>query len=387
MAASDPRKHLFRKAALEKLASPERLDVMMKVTSPLGWLALIAVGVGMVGIIVWSVVGSIAIKVNGNGILMRGQNVLPVVATARGQLSRVLVAPGDNVRAGEPVAKLSQPDIMLRIQNTRELMAELQGQAGRANVSQDMIRAQRQRQKDELQERVRQQQEAADRGLIPQSRVLATRAEITSIDQQIASMSDSSGSRDIRIAETRRELRELETQLDASTEVLSEYDGRVIEITSSEGDMIGPGMRLLTLESFDAPIEAMIYIPAEEGKKVRPEMEVLISPSTVKAEEYGFIRGRVRSVSDYPMSPEGLLRVLRNETLVKTLTGKSAPIEISVDLTDDVSTPSGFKWSSSMGPPNPVFSGTQCTATISVETKKPISYVIPLFRKTVGISS
>ena len=124
-----------------------------------------------------------------------------------------------------------------------------------------------------------------------------------------------------------------------------------------------------------------------DGKKVRPDMEVLISPSTVKAEEYGFIKGKVRSVSDYPMSPEGLLRVLRNETLVKTLTGKSAPIEISVDLIDDASTPSGFKWSSSQGPPNPVFSGTQCTATIAVETKKPISYVIPLFRKVVGVSS
>ena len=31
----DPRK-LFRKKALEKLSSPERLDVMMQVTSPLG---------------------------------------------------------------------------------------------------------------------------------------------------------------------------------------------------------------------------------------------------------------------------------------------------------------------------------------------------------------
>ena len=35
---------LFRKAALEKLSSPERLDVMMKVTSPAAWLALAALG-------------------------------------------------------------------------------------------------------------------------------------------------------------------------------------------------------------------------------------------------------------------------------------------------------------------------------------------------------
>jgi HlyD family secretion protein len=383
----DPRKNLFRKAALEKLASPERLDMMMKVTSPFGWLALIALGFAMVGIIIWSIAGSIAIKVNGNGILMRGKNVLAVTATARGALSKILVAPGDNVKAGQAVAKLSQPDLLLKMQNAREQMADLQGQAGRANFSMDLIREQRLREKQDLQEQARKQQEAADKGLIPQSKVLQTRAQITSIDQQIASMGDTSGGRDIRIADVRREIKELENQLDSSSEVLSEYDGRVIEITASEGDMVGPGFRLLNLEAFDAPIEAVLYIPAEDGKKVRPGMEVLISPSTVKAEEYGFIKGEVKSVSDYPMSAEALLRVLRNQKLVESLTGKSAPIEISVGLLEDVTTPSGFKWSSSMGPPNPVFSGTPCAATISVERKLPISYVIPLFRKAVGVSS
>ncbi len=382
----DPR-NLFRKTALEKLSSPERLDVMMRVTSPLGWLALAATAVAILGIVAWSVVGSIAIRVSGNGILMRGKNVLPVVAASRGQLARILVAPGDNVTAGEAVAQLAQPDLLLRLQNTRELLAELQGQAGRQNVAQDLIRGQLQRQKRELEERARQQQEAADRGLIPQSRVLATRQEITGIDTRIAAMGDSTGSRDIRIAETRREIKELENQLETSTEVLSEYDGRVIELTASEGDIVGPGLRLLTLESFDAPIEAVIYIPAEDGKKVRPGMEVLISPSTVKAEEYGFIRGKVKAVSDYPMSAEGLLRVLRNEKLVESLTGTSAPIEVAVDLLEDVATPSGFKWSSSVGPPHPVFSGTPCAATVAVERKRPISYVIPLLRKTVGVSS
>ena len=36
---------LFRKAALDKLASPERLDVLMQVTSPKGWLALLMMGI------------------------------------------------------------------------------------------------------------------------------------------------------------------------------------------------------------------------------------------------------------------------------------------------------------------------------------------------------
>ena len=57
-----------------------------------------------------------------------------------------------------------------------------------------------------------------------------------------------------------------------------------------------------------------------------------------------------------------------------------------VELRRDESTPSGFEWSSSEGPPSQVYSGTQCQATVAVEKKKPISYVIPLFKKTLGLA-
>ena len=36
---------LFRKSAVEKLSSPEQLDVMMQVTSPKGWVALTGVSI------------------------------------------------------------------------------------------------------------------------------------------------------------------------------------------------------------------------------------------------------------------------------------------------------------------------------------------------------
>lgn len=96
--------------------------------------------------------------------------------------------------------------------------------------------------------------------------------------------------------------------------------------------------------------------------------------------------GIVETASDYPVTPEGLRRVLRNQRLIEELTGESAPIEVRVTLIEDPETPSGFKWSSSEGPPMKVFSGTICSANVTVETKKPISYVLPLVRKTVGVS-
>src|SRR5205085_6567599 len=119
--------------------------------------------------------------------------------------------------------------------------------------------------------------------------------------------------------------------------------------------------------------ESVIYVNAGEGKKIRPGMEVRISPSTVKAEEYGFMIGTVRDVSDFPVTPDGLRRVVRNDKLVEELMKGGAPIQVIASPILDKSTPSGFKWSSSKGPPTPVFSGTKATGSVVVENKRPIS--------------
>jgi hypothetical protein len=63
---------LFRKAALEKLSSPEELDQLMQVTTPKGWVALVAligflgaaVMIGIFGVITISVEGAYCVLVN-----------------------------------------------------------------------------------------------------------------------------------------------------------------------------------------------------------------------------------------------------------------------------------------------------------------------------------
>ena len=110
---------LFRKSALDKLSSPEQLDVMMQVTSPTGWIALGGSALILLFVVVWSVVGEIGIRVDGQGILIRGASVLDVTSAAEGRLTDVLVKPGDTVKEGQPLARLSQPELVLKIENTR----------------------------------------------------------------------------------------------------------------------------------------------------------------------------------------------------------------------------------------------------------------------------
>jgi HlyD family secretion protein len=381
---SDPKK-LFRKAALDKMASPERLDEMMEVTAPAGWVALLALGLVLVGAVVWGIVGSIPIKVQGQGILLRGEAVLDVTAASGGRIAEIAVGPGDVVEAGDVVAKVAQPDLALRIQNTEEELQSLLGQSEEQKTSSGRIVAQLEQQRRDLREKVGTQQEMVSRGLVTRGTLLATQSQLASIEQQIAQLQVTGDARGNRIDDVRRALVQLQNQLAASSEVTSPYHGRVLELMVDPGNLVAPGTRLLNLEALDGTIDTVVYVPAAEGKKIRKGMQARISPSTVRPEEFGFMLGEVKSVSEYPVTAEGMVRVLRNDQLVQGLTGKGGPLlEVVVDLEEDPTTPSGFAWSSSQGPPTEVYTGTIADAQVIVERRKPISYVLPIFKDVTG---
>ena len=166
----------------------------------------------------------------------------------------------------------------------------------------------------------------------------------------------------------------------ARTPVLSPYTGRVIEIALDEGSQVERGTLLLSLVDESRPLEAVIYLPPTDGKKVQTGMPVNVSPSTVAQEEYGFLRGVVSSVGELPATYEGMYRVLKNNDLVEALAAGGTPIEVRVTLTPDPTTPSGYAWSSPQGPPFRVENGTLAQATITIGEQRPISLVLPFVK-------
>jgi len=134
-------------------------------------------------------------------------------------------------------------------------------------------------------------------------------------------------------------------------------------------------------------IEAVVYIPSLHGKRVRPGMEIQIAPSTVRREEYGYLLGKVTYVSDFPATPAGMRRVLKNDQLVVALSGQDAPYEIHADLIPDPGSASSYRWSSSQGPPIRIQSGTLADANVVVERRRPIFMVLPPLRRRSGPDS
>ncbi len=118
---------LFRKVALERLSSPEQLDQLMRVISPLGWLALIPL-LGLILIaVLWGWFGSVATTVAGKCILISPAGLADVTSPAAGRITEALVRVGDTVKVNQIVARVAQPELADRIEKMTAVLSPYEG--------------------------------------------------------------------------------------------------------------------------------------------------------------------------------------------------------------------------------------------------------------------
>ena len=261
---------LLRKASVEKLSSPEQLDMMMRVTSPMGWVALTALGFLIVAVIIWSVTFDLSVKVDGRGYMVRGEAVQEVQILTRRHdpVDRGRSGQVDRGRHGRR-AKLSLPDVEARLVSAKALLAELESQ------TQLERRADRRRSRAACRRRsggsspsARQKQKLVDRGLLTSASVAAIDQQITSLQNSLAQSMIGTGDRGLRVEDKRLEVKELEAKLANDTVVRSPFGGRVVAMRAGVGQPVRPGEPLINLESSDDPMRVIGFVPLAAGKKV-----------------------------------------------------------------------------------------------------------------------
>ncbi len=102
-------RQIFRKEALDRLASPEQLDQLMRVARPRAWVALAAVGLVLITALLWGFFGTIPTTVETQGVLLRRGGVATVTAPIAGAVTDVSVMSGDGVADGQELLRLA-PD-------------------------------------------------------------------------------------------------------------------------------------------------------------------------------------------------------------------------------------------------------------------------------------
>lgn len=402
--------------------SPDQLDLMVRVSSPMGWLVLAVFICVVLGGLAWSILGTAPIKVAGTGVLQGTGGVLLVSAPGNGPVSDLKVAVGAQVHAGEIVAVLSDPVLDARAQTITARLAQLQEEqrklaAFQAREKEVRARADAQR-KEALENTIRQarereaaltqvlanQRDLLSRGLATRDRVLITEndreqarrdaADAANAINALGVEADERGIRaerdmldlSARLSQSRQELAEVEAERAARTLVRAPGDGRIIELSVALGDRVSAGSSLMRLvpEVRGAAGEGLVgilYVSSSEGKKVRPGMPVQVVPSTVNMERDGFIRGEVIRVSETPATREAVQQTLKNEAFVARLLANGPPFEVQVALKRDPSSVSGFAWSSELGATRPVEAGTVVSGSVVVERVRIITLVFPAFER------
>ena len=303
--------NIFNRAALDKLRSPEKLDTMIRITGPVGWMGLASVAMLCFAIVLWSFYGSFTEKAEGRGLIMDSAGVVSVSHPVAGKITAVYVQTGTAVHKGEIIAHMDQPE-----QSADTRMAQYG--AGLAANDRDV------------------------------------RSRVYEYDAK-------------RQTETARE------------EIFCDYDGVVDEVMVAEGTLVAAGSPIctvrLTQERDD--LTGVFYIPVDKGKRVEPGMTIQLAPNGVDVSQTGSLIGVVKSVSQYPISAEGVQKGLGNAQLAQYVLNQSgsAAVEVKFELVKDADSESGYLWTSVVGKHRPVTAGSFCTGSIVIEREPPIEKV------------
>ncbi|MEA5575508.1 NHLP bacteriocin system secretion protein [Anabaena sp. UHCC 0451] len=195
-----------------------------------------------------------------------------------------------------------------------------------------------------------------------------------------------------QILQVKQQIDTLEQKIKSNSIIKSPHTGCILELTINNGQVVNPGTTIGSMEIKAATSEKLLgvtYFAVEDGKKIKPGMEIRITPTTVKPEQFGGIVGKVISVSPFPVTKQGAANVIGNSELVENIITKAGEpqIEVWAELKPNSHNFSGYEWSASNGPTDLTLSaGTTTTVKITLAQRKPITYILPFLREWSGIN-
>ena len=391
-------------------------------TSPLprDGSGLLSLTTMLAAVVAWSVFAEVSTYVRADGIILgHGGAVVDAVSSGSGKLSRILVAVGDEVEEGQVVAETTDAETMerytgalaaaqerLRVLRGREAEAEKENDLTGTNVAKQRARLDSlDRTGGELVENARTRLKATrdmfKLGVVSKPAVDAVQHDLDVARRNVFDVMrrrDELEAQDLRrrielkrrveeananYMRARHRVNELAAVIE-SWKVRSTVSGRVTEVKTHVGDTLAPGDSILSVGTGGEGLEVLIYVSPVDGKRVGAGMPVLVSPNTVRPEEFGSMVGSVESLSEFPSSLSGMVAVLQNQDLARAFSRNGPPYPGRVALAHDAGTVSGFAWTSRRGPQVSITPGTLASVEIEVSRAPPISLVVPWLKEKLG---
>lgn len=314
-----PQTSIFREKALAKLSSPEQLDQLIIITDRKGWIALLAIGLILITSLVWAFSGNLPVIISGSGILIAEGGIHEMISLNSGIVKEVNVGLNDIVEVNQLIATVSNPELEYKLISARKQLEKLKEEKSKKNLE--------------------------------------------------------------KIKDMELNIEQIEGEIKFYSEIRSHVAGMITSIRIDNNDYVERGTVVATMEYNNAPLQAIIFISDDDAKTAQLGMDVQVSPSTVKKEDFGFIRGKITYISHYPSTKKRISNILDNDRLTDYFMEKTlATFVVRVSLQKNSLSKSGYQWSSKKEPNLKITSGTLCNASIIIKQISPISIAFPYIK-------
>ncbi|GEM_PF-528246 len=161
----------------------------------------------------------------------------------------------------------------------------------------------------------------------------------------------------------------------AAHDVISPFAGQVVSIGVSTGEVIGTGSPVVTMEltGGDDQLVGMLFVSSADVAGIFPGQSVTLAVSSAPAAAFGLLRGRVASVSQYPLTALEINALVGGDLPIGPLEAGGAPYLVTVKLTADHETATGYAWTTADGPPTALALQVPATGTVTLGSYAPIT--------------
>jgi hypothetical protein len=151
--------------------------------------------------------------------------------------------------------------------------------------------------------------------------------------------------------------------------------GTLAQRSPQLGSFVRSGDAIATIEPVGANPTAIVFVPVETDRRVAAGMAVHLSPADSRADVFGFLRGHVTYAAPFPASPDRIKAALQNDAVAAGFLPDVPVREVHIAL--DVDSGGNLIWSGLQNSGRSLSPGTPCYATIVVEERAPVSFLLP----------
>lgn len=136
---------------------------------------------------------------------------------------------------------------------------------------------------------------------------------------------------------------------------------------------------LLLSKAPNKSLLSLSYFPIAQGKQIQPGDRILIVPDTVNVQEYGGLEATVTAVSPAAVTEQAVAQRIGNPELAQLIYVPAA-LEVTAELDANPNNLTGYQWSMSAGPNQPLSNQIPTRSKVVLQRRSPISYVFPFLK-------